>query len=107
VQIGLGLLEYDRASAVAGAISRDLIGVEPFAVYEAEEVVAGLDGRVHLGEVDAEAAVGRFGGWRRRCGRCRRGRLAAGGEQCGSNNCGKRYRTHEYPPDLQNVKPSV
>ena len=56
VQIGLGLLEYDRAGAVAGAISRDLKAVEPFAVHVAKEVVAWLDARVHLSEIDTETA---------------------------------------------------
>jgi hypothetical protein len=78
VQIGLRLLEHNRAGPVAGAVRRHLKTVEPLAVDVAIEVVARLDARVHLREVDTETTVGRLRR-RRGCSGC--WRLAARNEQ--------------------------
>ncbi len=49
---GVGLLGEHGAQTVAGAVGRNLDGLEPSAVRVAEEIVAWLHRPVHAGEVD-------------------------------------------------------
>ena len=71
MQIGLGLLEDDRAGPVAARSAGILKAVEPFAVHVAIEVVAWLDARVHLQRGrHRNCRTAAFGGCARRS-RCR------------------------------------